>query len=62
MPGDVLPVWSDGTVAVLSTIGSGMVHAIPVSTALRAGPRRIVFALSRGAARSHACATIRASR
>lgn len=47
MPGDVLPVWSDGTVAVLSTIGSGMVHAIPVSTALRAGPRRIVFALSR---------------
>ena len=43
---DVLPAWSDGTVAVLSTIGDGMVHAIPVSTALRAGPRRIVFALS----------------
>ena len=45
--GDILPVWSDGTVAVLSTIGSGVVHAIPVSTALRAGPLRIVFALSR---------------
>ena len=45
--GDVLPAWSDGTVAVLSTIGGGMVHAIPVSTALRVGPRRIVFALSR---------------
>jgi nicotinamidase-related amidase len=42
-----LPGWSDGTVAVLSTIGTGMVHAIPVSTALRAGPLRIVFALSR---------------
>jgi nicotinamidase-related amidase len=42
-----LPVWSDGTVAVLSTIGGGRIHAIPVSTALRAGPRRIVFALSR---------------
>lgn len=44
---DVLPVWSDGTVAVLSTIGGGLVHAIPISTALRVGPRRIVFALSR---------------
>lgn len=47
MPGAQLPMWSDGTVAVLSTIGSGMVHAIPISTALRAGPQRIVFALSR---------------
>jgi nicotinamidase-related amidase len=50
-PDDVLtqalPHWSAGTVAVLSTIGSGTVHAIPVSTALRAGPLRIVFALSR---------------
>ena len=45
--GDLLPVWSEGTVAVLSTIGNGTVHAIPVSTALRAGPLRIVFALSR---------------
>jgi nicotinamidase-related amidase len=44
--GDLLPVWSEGTVAVLSTIGNGTVHAIPVSTALRAGPLRIVFALS----------------
>ena len=48
MSDELLPVWSDGTVAVLSTNGGGLVHAIPVSTALRAGPLRIVFALSRG--------------
>src|SRR4051812_29958573 len=41
---DVLPEWPAGTVAVLSTAGP---HAIPVSTAVRAGPRRIVLALAR---------------
>jgi hypothetical protein len=40
-----LPEWPDGTVAVLST-GAGAPHAIPVSTALRRGPRTIVLALS----------------
>jgi len=40
-----LPAWPDGTVAVLST-GAGAPHAIPVSTAVRRGPRTIVFALS----------------
>ncbi len=40
-----LPEWPDGTVAILVT-GGGPVHAIPVSTAVRAGPRSVVFALS----------------
>jgi hypothetical protein len=43
---DTLPEWEDGTVAVLST-GGGAPHAIPVSTGVRAGPRRVVFALAR---------------
>jgi hypothetical protein len=34
-------------VAILSTVGAGAPHAIPVSTAVRAGARRIVFALAR---------------
>lgn len=42
---DVLPEWPEGTVAVLST-GAGEPHAIPVSTAVRRGPRTIAFALS----------------
>jgi hypothetical protein len=42
----VLPAWEPGTVAVLSTAG-GAPHAIPISTAQRAGPRRIVLALAR---------------
>jgi nitroimidazol reductase NimA-like FMN-containing flavoprotein (pyridoxamine 5'-phosphate oxidase superfamily) len=42
---DALPEWEPGTVAVLST-GAGPPHAIPVSTAVRAGPRRILFALA----------------
>jgi hypothetical protein len=42
---DALPEWRPGTVAVLST-GAGPPHAIPVSTAVRAGPRTIVFALA----------------
>ena len=48
MPGprfDALPDWPPGTVAVLST-GAGPPHAIPVSTAVRTGPRTIVFALA----------------
>jgi Pyridoxamine 5'-phosphate oxidase len=42
---DVLPEWEQGTVAVLSS-GAGPPHAIPVSTALRIGPRTVVFALA----------------
>ena len=42
---DTLPEWRPGTVAVLST-GAGPPHAIPVSTAVRTGPRTIVFALA----------------
>jgi flavin reductase (DIM6/NTAB) family NADH-FMN oxidoreductase RutF len=42
----VLPEWRAGTVAVLSTVG-GAPHAIPVSTAVRAGPRRVLLALAR---------------
>ena len=44
---DELPEWPDGTVAVLST-GAGEPHAIPVSTAVRRGPRTIVLALALG--------------
>jgi flavin reductase (DIM6/NTAB) family NADH-FMN oxidoreductase RutF len=40
-----LPEWDDGTVAVLST-GGGRPHAIPVSTGVRAGPRRVLIALA----------------
>jgi hypothetical protein len=40
-----LPEWEPGTVAVLST-GAGPPHAIPVSTAVRIGPRTIVLALA----------------
>lgn len=40
-----LPEWAEGTVAVLST-GGGPPHAIPVSTALRAGPSSVVLALA----------------
>jgi hypothetical protein len=41
-----LPAWEPGTVAVLCTAG-GPPHAIPVSTAVRAGPRRVLLALAR---------------
>ncbi len=41
-----LPDWSQGTVAVLST-GAGAPHAIPVSTGVRAGDRRVLVALAR---------------
>ena len=40
-----LPEWPPGTAAILST-GAGEPHAIPVSTAVRAGSRTILFALS----------------
>ena len=40
-----LPDWPEGTAAVLST-GGGAPHAIPVSTALRAGPRTVVLGLA----------------
>lgn len=40
-----LPEWPRGAVAVLSTAGRPP-HAIPVSTAVRAGPRRALFALA----------------
>jgi hypothetical protein len=42
-----LPEWKEGTVAVLST-GGGAPHAIPVSAAVRAGPRRALIALAVG--------------
>jgi Pyridoxamine 5'-phosphate oxidase len=45
MSGDALPEWPAGTVAILSTAG-GPPHAIPVSTAVRAGPRRMLLALA----------------
>jgi hypothetical protein len=43
----VIPDWSPGTVAILSTAGP---HAIPVSTAVPAGPGAVLLALgpSRG--------------
>jgi hypothetical protein len=42
-----LPEWQPGTVAVLCTIdASGRPYAIPVSTALRAGDRRVLLALA----------------
>ncbi len=40
-----LPNWPPGTVAVLAT-GAGPPHAIPVSTGLRAGPRRVLLGLA----------------
>lgn len=43
---DALPEWPAGTVCVLATSGPDGPHAIPVSTALRAGDRRIVLALA----------------
>jgi hypothetical protein len=42
-----LPEWPAGTVTILSTQGDAP-HPIPISTALRAGPRRVLFALAAG--------------
>jgi len=39
---DELPEWEPGTAGVLCVAGP---HAIPVSTAVRAGPERLLFAL-----------------
>ena len=44
---DELPEWEDGAVTVLST-GGPAPHAIPISTAVRAGPRRVLIALAAG--------------
>ena len=44
---DALPEWPAGTVTVLST-GAGEPHAIPVSTAVRRGPRTVMLALALG--------------
>jgi hypothetical protein len=41
----MLPAWEPGTVAILST-GAGAPHAIPVSTAIAAGPDAILLALA----------------
>ncbi len=41
-----LPRWSPGTVLILVTQGS-QPHAIPVSAAVRAGPRRALLGLAR---------------
>jgi hypothetical protein len=38
----MIPDWPPGTVAILATAGP---HAIPVSTALRAGPTTVLLAL-----------------
>jgi hypothetical protein len=43
----VLPEWSPGTVTVLATAGSAP-HAIPVSTAVRVGPRHVLLGLAAG--------------
>jgi oxalate decarboxylase len=43
---DRLPRWPERTLAVLTTTDGGP-HAIPVATILRAGDRRILFALKR---------------
>lgn len=43
----MLPDWPTGAVTILST-GPGAPHAIPVSAALRAGPRRALIALASG--------------
>ena len=40
-----LPDWTPGTVAILST-GAGAPHAIPVSTGVRVGDRRVLLALA----------------
>lgn len=42
---DALPLWDRGTPGVLCVAGP---HAIPVSTAVRAGDRRLLFALGGG--------------
>jgi hypothetical protein len=43
----VLPAWPPGTVTILATEGETP-HAIPVSAAIRAGPRHILIGLAAG--------------
>ena len=43
---DALPDWPEGTPAILSTVGDGVPHAIPVSLALKAGPRELLIGLA----------------
>ena len=43
----MLPDWPPGTVTILATAGDAP-HAIPVSAAVRAGPRRALIALGGG--------------
>jgi hypothetical protein len=44
---DRLPAWAPGAVAVLATVAErGHPHAIPVSTAVVAGPQRVLLALA----------------
>ena len=45
MTHDALPDWPHGTVTVLST-GRRAPHAIPVSAAIRRGPRELALALA----------------
>ena len=42
---NVLPEWAQGTLGVLCVAGP---HAVPVSTAVRAGDRRVLLALGQG--------------
>jgi len=42
----VLPDWPPGTVAILATGAGNGPHAIPVSAAVRAGPRRVLIGLA----------------
>lgn len=42
----MIPDWPEGTVAVLATAGADGPHAIPVSTAVRIGPRTVMLALA----------------
>jgi hypothetical protein len=44
----VIPDWPPGTPAVLATVAADGPHAIPVSTAVRAGPTTVLFALGPG--------------
>ena len=41
----MLPEWPPGTVTILATAGEGP-HAIPVSAAVRAGPRHVLLGLA----------------
>jgi len=44
----MIPEWPPGTVAILTTLGPDGPHAIPVSTALRAGDGAVLLALGPG--------------